>query len=127
MNSINIVGRIGKEPEVTQSQSGVAICRFNVAVNRRGQKDITDWFQCVAFKGAAENIQKYFSKGSMIGLSGEIQFGEFTNKEGINIKTTTLVVNNFSFCGSSNNSNSNNNQSSFTDDMTPVDDGDLPF
>ena len=128
MNIINIHGRLGKDVELTQSKDGKSIGKFSVGVTRKFNKEITDWFNCVSFGKQAETIAEYLKKGSEIVLSGEIQFGDYTDKEGIKRYTTTLVVNQFDFCGSAkNNDNGNTNNNSFEDGMMPIDDGDMPF
>lgn len=124
MNNVIIVGRLGKDPETTFSKDGKAICKFSVGVTRRFNKDITDWFNCASFGKTAELIQQYFAKGNQIALQGEIQFGDYTDKDGIKRYTTTLVVNAFDFIGSNNN---NGSKEAATDLGEPVDDGELPF
>lgn len=125
MNNITIVGRLGKDPETTFSKDGKAICKFSVGVTRKFNKEVTDWFNCASFGKTAELIQQYFNKGNQIALQGEIQFGDYTDKEGIKRYTTTLVVNAFDFIGS--NGNNNSSKETATDLGEPIDDGDLPF
>lgn len=124
MNNVTIVGRLGKDPETTFSKDGKAICKFSVGVTRRFNKDVTDWFNCASFGKTAELIQQYFAKGNQIALQGEIQFGDYTDKDGIKRYTTTLVVNAFDFIGSNGN---NGSKETATDLGEPVDDGELPF
>lgn len=105
MNNITIVGRLGKDPQTTFSKDEKPICKFSVGVNRKFNKEVTDWFNCVCFGKTAELIQQYTTKGSQIVLQGEIQFADYTDKEGIKRYTTTLVVNSFDFIGSKGNTN----------------------
>lgn len=128
MNNITIVGRLGKDPETTFSKDGKAICKFSVGVTRKFNKEVTDWFNCVSFGKTAELIQQYFNKGSQIALQGEIQFGDYTDKEGVKRYTTTLVVNTFDFiAGNGNNTNGGNSEAAATDLGEPTYDADMPF
>lgn len=127
MNNISIIGRMGKDVEVSTSQGkGTTIGKFSVGVTRKFDKTITDWFNCVAFGKTAEIIEQYVKKGNQIGIVGEIQFGSYDNKEGVKVYTTTLMVNSFDFVGS--NGQATSNSKSFEEEMTPVEDGDMmPF
>lgn len=128
MNNITILGRIGKEIEVKQSQAGKSFAKFSVGVQRKFNKDITDWFDCVAFGKTGEIIAQYFTKGNQIALQGEIQFGDYTDKEGVKRYTTTLVVNTFDFiAGNGNNTNGGNQGVATTEFSEPVYDADMPF
>lgn len=118
MNKTIIIGRLTADPELRQSQSGVPNLRFTVAVNRRfknqnGEYD-ADFISCVAFKQTAEFISRYFSKGSMICVEGNLRTGSYTDKNHSDVThyTTDLYVDNAEFCGSkSENGNANNNGS----------------
>ena len=87
LNQIVIMGRLGKDPELRRTQSGVAVATFNVAVDRdfkdkaTGQR-ATDWITCVAWRGTAEFVEKYFSKGSLAVVSGRLQMRDWTDKDG---------------------------------------------
>ena len=87
LNQIVIMGRLGKDPELRRTQSGVAVATFNVAVGRdfkdkaNGQR-ATDWITCVAWRGTAEFVEKYFSKGSLAVVSGRLQMRDWTDKDG---------------------------------------------
>lgn len=143
MNKVELVGRLTRDPEVryTQGENASAIARFSVAVNRRfknneGNYD-ADFINCVAFGKSAEFIEKYFKKGMAIGISGHIQTGNYTNKDGVKIYTTDVVVEEAEFVESKNsggastppNAPSNNNVSS-ADGFMNIPDGideELPF
>lgn len=128
MNNITIVGRLGKDPETTFSKDGKAICKFSVGVTRKFNKEVTDWFNCASFGKTAELIQQYFKKGNQIALQGEIQFGDYTDKDGVKRYTTTLVVNTFDFiAGNGNNTNGGNQETATTEFSEPVYDADMPF
>lgn len=128
MNNATILGRLGRDPETTFSKDGKAICKFSVGVTRKFNKEVTDWFNCASFGKTAELIQQYFKKGNQIALQGEIQFGDYTDKEGVKRYTTTLVVNTFDFiAGNGNNTNGGNQEVAATEFSEPVYDADMPF
>lgn len=97
MNKVELVGRLTRDPEVRYStgENATCIARFSLAVNRRfkreGEAD-ADFISCVAFGKSAEFLEKYFSKGMAIGISGRIQTGSYTNKDGNKVYTTDVVV-----------------------------------
>ena len=125
MNKAVLVGRLTKDPELRYAAgSDVAVCKFTVAVNRM-KKDEADFINCVAFNKTAETIANYLVKGRKIAIAGRIQTDSYTAQDGTKRYTTDVVVESFEFCDSSNKSNSSNN--SIDDDVTPVEDGDMPF
>lgn len=127
MNNVSLVGRLTKDPELKITQSGLSVCRFTVAVDRPYSKDQTDFINCIAWKKTAEFITNYFSKGQRIALTGSIQTGSYTDRDGKTVYTTDINVNNVEFCESKKQSDSSgsNHNNVETDDM-PFDD-DLPF
>jgi single-strand DNA-binding protein len=78
MNSINIIGRIGSEPELKTTQSGIMVCSFSLAVKRPRVKGTTDWLPVVAWRQSAEYISKYAHKGSMVAVSGVLTARKYT-------------------------------------------------
>ena len=132
MNKVIIVGRLTKDPELKYTPNGgTAICRITVAVARAFKKDETDFINCVAFGKTGETIAQYFTKGRQIALAGNIRTGSYQAQDGTKMYTTNVIIENFEFVGnnSSNQSTWNvqdNSDESFGD-MTPVDDGDMPF
>ena len=89
MNKTILMGRLTRDPEVRYStgEKATATARFSIAINRRfknadGGYD-ADFINCVAFGKTGEFVEKYFQKGSMIALTGRIQTGSYTNKEGV--------------------------------------------
>lgn len=114
MNKVNLLGRLTRDPEVRYStgESANATARFSLAINRKfknaeGNYD-ADFINCVAFGKTAEFIEKYFTKGSMVALSGRIQTGSYTNKDGVKVYTTDVVVEEVEFAGSKNDGSSDN-------------------
>lgn len=103
MNQIVIKGRIVHSPELKTTQSGVNVCRFSVAVDRRfkqnGEK-VTDFFDCVAWRSSADFVSKYFDKGQEILLSGEMQSRQYEARDGSKRRAWEISVDNVDFCGS---------------------------
>lgn len=82
MNQFVFMGRTTKEPEIKYTSDGKAIAKFTLAVDRRFKKDTADFFDCTAFGGNAEFIEKYVKKGTKLIVTGSVQNNNYTNKEG---------------------------------------------
>jgi len=97
MNKVILMGRLTRDPEVrySQGESSLAIARFTLAVDRRfkrqGESD-ADFISCVAFGKSAEHAEKYYRQGLKIAVTGRIQTGSYTNKDGQKVYTTEVVV-----------------------------------
>lgn len=137
MNKVIIIGRFTRDPEIKYStgENATATARFSLAVNRRfknkeGNYD-ADFINCVAFGKTAEFIEKYFTKGMAIGITGRIQTGSYTNKEGQKVYTTDVVVEETEFVESKNKGTSdnvpNNNANSNSDFEETVSEDEMPF
>ena len=99
MNSVSLVGRLTRDPEVRYKDE-MAIARFTLAVARppmRGKEATSDFPSCVAFGKTAETIEKYVSKGRLIGVTGRIQTGSYTDKDGRKVYTTDVVAEHIEF------------------------------
>ena len=100
MNNVTLVGRLTADPEVryTSGDNGTAIVTFTIAVNRKfvnknnPNAPTADFIRCQAFGQRAEFINNYFHKGNRIGITGWIQTGSYTNREGQKVYTTDVVV-----------------------------------
>ena len=103
MNKVILMGRLTRDPEMRQTQNGVAVCSFSIAVNRRfakeGQQN-ADFINCTAWRQQAEFICKYFGKGSMISVVGNLQSRSWENQEGKKQYATDVVVDEVYFTGS---------------------------
>lgn len=100
MNSVQLVGRLARDPDVKYSQDGKAHARITLAVDRRYRKDgeqNADFISCVAFGKTAEFVEKYFRKGMRMGLNGRIQTASYKNQEGNTIYTTDVICENIEF------------------------------
>lgn len=106
MNVVVLMGRLTREPEVRYSQTkdgDMAVAKFALAINRRGksqEEPAADYPNCVAFGKLAEFAEKYLEKGTKITLSGHIQTGSHTNKDGNKVYTTDVIADNIEFCES---------------------------
>lgn len=117
MNKVQIIGRLTANPELRRTQSGISSCRFTVAVNRKYKNKDTDQYDadfisCVAWKQTAEFISRYFSKGKMIALQGNLRTGSFQDRNHPDVThyTTDVFVENVEFCGDNGGNNSGNQQ-----------------
>ena len=105
LNRIVIMGRLTRDPELRRTGSGIAVAGFTVAVDRDfggrdgGEKE-TDFIDCVAWRSAGEFVSKYFTKGSMIVVSGRLQIRGWTDKDGNKRRTAEVVADNVYFGGS---------------------------
>lgn len=107
MNRAILLGRLTSDPELRQTQSGIASCRFTIAVNRgyadknTGERQ-ADFISCVAWRQTAEFISRYFNKGSMICVEGSLRTGSYQDKKHSDVThyTTDLYVENAEFTGS---------------------------
>ena len=107
MNKVILIGRLTRDPEVRYSagENTTAIARYTLAVDRKykqeGQQN-ADFIQCIAFGKSAEFAEKYFRKGMKIAITGRIQTGSYTNKEGQKVYTTDVVIEEQEFAESKN-------------------------
>lgn len=99
MNTISIMGRITADPELKHTQNNIAVCAFTVAVPRPHTKDTTDFIRCVAWRGAAEFVSKYFSKGKMIAITGILTVRSWKDEEEKTHSVNEVIAENISFCG----------------------------
>ena len=108
MNKVILMGRLVREPEVRYSQgdTATAVARYTLAVDRRfnrnNAENNADFIGCVAFGKAAEFAEKYLKKGTKLVVTGRIQTGSYTNKEGVKVYTTDIVVEDQEFAESKN-------------------------
>ncbi|RHK52949.1 single-stranded DNA-binding protein [Lachnospira eligens] len=106
MNKVILMGRLTREPDVRYSQNvdgSMAIARYTLAVDRRRGKDqeqTADFISCVAFGKSGEFAEKYLHQGTKIAVTGRIQTGSYTNKDGQKVYTTDVVVEDHEFAES---------------------------
>ena len=117
MNKVILMGRLTRDPEVrySQGENPLAIARYTLAVDRRqsgsngGDEQSADFINCVAFGRSGEFAEKYLYKGTKIAVTGRIQTGSYTNKEGVKVYTTEVVVEDHEFAESRNASGNDGN------------------
>ena len=115
MNKVILMGRLTRDPEVrySQGENSTAIARYTLAVDRRnargnnGDDQTADFINCVAFGRSGEFAEKYFRKGIKLLVSGRIQTGSYTNKDGVKVYTTEVVVEDQEFAESKNSPDAN--------------------
>ena len=112
MNKVILMGRLTRDPEVRYSagENALAIARYTLAVDRRFRRDgeaSADFIQCVSFGRTAEFAEKYFRQGMRVLISGRIQTGSYTNRDGQKVYTTDIVVDDQEFADSKNASSGN--------------------
>lgn len=100
MNSVVLVGRLTKDPVLRYTQDSKAVADFTLAVDRRFNRDQTDFIRIVVWGKQAENCANYLKKGSRAAVSGSIQTGSYTDKNGITRYTTDIVANEVEFLSS---------------------------
>ncbi|MCH5323988.1 MAG: single-stranded DNA-binding protein [Eubacterium sp.] len=102
-NKVILMGRIANDLELKSTQNGASVLSFRLAVDRRYQPDpndhLTDFFNIVAWRNNAEFISKYFSKGRMIHIDGELQTRTYDDKDGKTVYVTEVLVDRVSFTG----------------------------
>lgn len=91
-NKVMLGGRLTADPELKQTQQGVGVVTFSLAINRKGKDASTDFINCVAWRGTAEFISKYFNKGSSIFLDGEINVRSYQDKENNKRQAVEVLV-----------------------------------
>ena len=109
MNKVILMGRLTRDPEVrySQGESSLAIARYTLAVDRRFNRNnqdgqTADFINCVAFGKAGEFAEKYLKKGTKMAVTGRIQTGSYTNKDGQKVYTTDVVCESVEFAESKN-------------------------
>ena len=120
MNKVILMGRLTRDPDVRYSQNdtSMAIARSTLAVDRRGRKQdgdgqTADFIGCIAFGKAAEFAEKYLRQGIKIVISGRIQTGSYTNREGQRVYTTDVVIEEQEFAESKAASDQHSGQASY--------------
>lgn len=105
MNKVILIGRLTKDAEIraTQGENATTIARYTLAVDRRFKRDgeqTADFINCVAFGRQAEFAEKYLRKGIKIAVSGRIQTGSYTNRDGQKVYTIDVIIDEQEFCES---------------------------
>ena len=101
MNKVILIGNLTRDPELTETPSGIAVCRFSIAVSRdyanaEGTRE-TDFFNITVWRGRAENCGKYLKKGNKVAVVGSLQTRSYEDKDGIKRKVTDIVASEVEF------------------------------
>lgn len=104
MNKVFLIGNLTRDPELTETQSGVSVCRFSLAVNRNytgadGERQ-ADFFNCTAWRGLAETVAKYCKKGKKLAVVGTLQVRSYEDNEGVKRTVTDVVAQEVEFLSS---------------------------
>lgn len=135
MNKVYLIGNLTRDPELSNTTSGVAVCRLSIAVGRRfanadGSRD-TDFFNVTAWRATAENCARYLKKGSKIAVVGSIQTRNYERSDGTKGFAIDIVADEVEFLSTKNDGSSESgvtvNSSAPVSDLQPVDDDSLPF
>ncbi len=136
MNKVFLIGNLTRDPEASETNSGVSLCRFSIAVNRRfssGEDRQTDFFNITAFRGLADNVARFCKKGNKVAVVGSIQIRNFEDNNGQRRTFVDIVADDVEFLTPKNSGGMQD------DDYTPAapkkkpalepfeDDGDIPF
>ena len=130
LNTITLMGRLTGDPEVKRTNNDIAYCNFTIAVERdysQGGEKQADFINVVVWRGTAEFLEKYFSKGSMIAVQGSLQSRKWQDKDGNNRISWDVQANHIWFCGGKNNKSSDKIMDDIPDVPQSDDDDDLPF
>ena len=134
MNKVYLIGNLTRDPELSETGSGIKVCRFAIAVNRTysssdGER-MTDFFNITVWRTQAENCGRYLKKGSKVAVVGSLQNRSYEDKDGVKRNVTDIVANEVEFLSTKNAGEEEEprQQRSGRPALEPVDDGDeLPF
>jgi len=138
MNKVILIGNLTRDPELSQTNSGISVCRISIAVSRRypnadGSRE-TDFFNVTAWRAIAENCSKYLKKGSKVAVVGSIQNRSYEGPDGTKKFTTDIMADEIEFISTKNDGENggavatpNNYGSNNVADLQPIDDDSLPF
>ena len=109
MNKVFLIGNLTREPELTETASGVPVCHFAIAVNRNyssqdGERQ-TDFFECTAWRGLAETIARFTKKGNKVAIAGSIQIRNYEDNQGAKRTAVDVIVQDCEFLTPKDNSN----------------------
>lgn len=101
MNRVFLIGNLTRDPELSETSSGVALCRFAIAVNRNysgsdGERK-TDFFNCVAWRGLGENVARYAKKGNKVAVLGSVELRNYEDSQGVKRTAVDVVANDVEF------------------------------
>ena len=101
MNKVFLIGNLTRDPELTETPSGIAVCRFGIAVNRNykgsdGERQ-TDFFNCIVWRNQAELVARYTKKGKKVAVTGSIELRNYEDNQGVKRTAVDVVVQDIEF------------------------------
>jgi len=127
LNSIIIMGRLTKDPELRQTQSQKAVTSFTLAVDRDGQDKQTDFIECIAWERTAEFVKQYFTKGTMAIVKGRLQLRDWTDRDGNKRRQAEIVCDRVYFGETKRETTQAQATTGFQELQDSEADGELPF
>ena len=138
MNKVFLIGNLTRDPDLSETNSGVKVCRFSIAVNRPylsadGER-ATDFFNVTAWRGTGETVAKYCRKGQKVAVVGSIQMRTYEDNQGVKRTAVDIIAQDVEFLGSkghdgspANNESENGERGAKPQLQAFDDDGDIPF
>lgn len=132
MNKVFLIGNLTKDPELSQTNSGISFCRFTLAVPRRfqnaaGERE-TDFLNIIVWRNQAENCHRYLKKGSKASVLGSIQTGNYEAQDGTRRYVTDIVADEVEFLSTkSSGEGASKKEDEDVTELQPIDDDSLPF
>lgn len=132
MNTVILVGRLARDPEIRYTQSQTAVCSATIAVNRgkdsNGNDRGADFIRLTIFNKPGEVFQKYLTKGRQVAVQGRLNIGSYKNKNGETVYTTDVIVEKFDFIGNKQDAQPPAaDVNDIPEGFEPIDDDDIPF
>ena len=124
MNKVYLIGNLTRDPELSETTSGIAVCRLTIAVNRTYNSEV-DYFNITVWRAVAENCGKFLKKGSKVAVCGSLQNRSYEDKDGVKRNYTDIVASEVEFLSTKSNGEGGETARP-TLDAVPSDD-DLPF
>ncbi len=97
MNSVNLIGRLTRDPETRYTTSGMAVCTFSIAIDRQTKEKKTDFPRIVCYDKIAENCERFLAKGRLVGIQGSMRTDSYKNKNGETVSNIYVSANNVEF------------------------------
>lgn len=131
MNKVYLIGNLTKDPELTTTTSGIAVCKFTLAVSRRyvgasGERE-TDFLNIVVWRGQAENCNKYLKKGNKVAIIGRIETRNYEAQDGSKRYVTEIIVDEIEFLNSKQEKVEEQKKVEENAELIPIDDDSIPF
>ncbi len=125
MNKVFLIGNLTRDPELTETANGVSVCRFTIAVNRRSAGgEATDFYNCTAWRGLGETVERYAKKGNKVAVSGNIELRNYEDSQGIKRTAIDIIAQDVDFLTPKQSEDEENKRPT----LQPFDDdSDIPF